>query len=140
MKPSPMFKIALFSAGIVALLAACSPAAGDPLKGTSWSLVDLNGTPAMKGMTVTAAFADGRVSGSGGCNSYGGAYEVNSDKLQIKEIVSTLMACADSEAMDQEAAFFSALGNAQKFRLTGGLLQILTSDGKTLTFAVGVAK
>lgn len=140
MKPFPIAKIALFAAGILALLAACSPVAGDPLKGTSWSLLEMNGRSALEGTTVTASFADGNVSGSGGCNSYGGAYKVNGDKLQIKELVSTLMACADTGVMDQEAAFLSALGNAQSFKLTGGQLQVVTADGQELTFAAGVPK
>ena len=80
------------------------------------------------------------VSGSGGCNSYGGAYEVDGGRLQVKQIISTLMACADTSVMDQEAAFLSALGNAQSFKLTSGELQIMTSDGKTLTFAAGPPK
>lgn len=138
MKPSPMFKIAFFAAGILTLLAACSTRAGDPLNGTSWALVNLNGKPSVEGTNVSAVFADGQISGSGGCNGYGGAYEVNGDKLQIQQVVSTLMACADSEAMDQEAAFFNALGEAQSFKLANGQLQIFTVDGQTLTFAAGM--
>jgi putative lipoprotein len=79
-------------------------------------------------------FADGQVSGSGGCNSYGGKYEVHGNKLTTSEIVSTMMACADQSTMDQEAAFLGALGRAETFKITNDKLEIATSDGKTMAF------
>jgi heat shock protein HslJ len=52
----------------------------------------------------------------------------------------TLMACTDPGVMDQESAFLGALGSAESFELSGGRLQIITSDGKTISFTPGTAK
>ncbi|MGE5251859.1 MAG: META domain-containing protein [Bacteroidota bacterium] len=127
------------SAALVFALSACGQGsgqpAGDPLNGTSWALASIDGAAALPNVTATAAFADGQVSGSGGCNSYGGSYTVNGDKIQIKQVVSTLMACADQGVMDQESAFVGALSKAKTFTITDGKLEIQTADGKTLAFS-----
>jgi heat shock protein HslJ len=123
------------AAVLVLVLTACG-AGGGSLDGTSWSLASIDGAATLSGVTATAEFKDGKITGSGGCNSYGGTYDVNGDKLQIKDVISTLMACTDPEGvMEQETLFLGSLENSESFKLTGDRLEILTSDGKTLTFA-----
>ncbi|NMB67709.1 MAG: META domain-containing protein [Chloroflexi bacterium] len=79
--------------------------AGDPLAGTGWILTELNGQPALADVSVTLEFADGRLGGSDGCNSYGGGYRVEDGRLIVgADMASTLMACAD-EIMQQASAF-----------------------------------
>ena len=83
---------------VLLLLAACGSlgGSGEPsLVGSVWTLTALNGQPPLPGTTITAEFgADGRVTGSSGCNDYPGPYEVDGNKLTFGErMVSTLMAC-----------------------------------------------
>jgi heat shock protein HslJ len=50
------------------------------LTGSKWRLVSFGRTgaesPAIDGPAITIVFDNGRVSGSGGCNSYSGTYKV----------------------------------------------------------------
>ena len=116
------------------LLSACGNIGGDPLNGTSWQLFSIGGVPPVAGTTVTLAFENGQVSGHSGCNSFGGEYRVSGDKLEFKQMMSTLMACADPAAMEQESIFMQALGDAQRFEVADGRLQIFRSGGDALTF------
>jgi heat shock protein HslJ len=112
MKRNVPFCFVLFAA--VMLLSACNPILSrDPLNGTSWSLGAIDETPTLQGILVTLAFADGQVSGSSGCNSYGGSYKVNGEKITIRSLVSTLMACQDMDIMEQEQTYMQYLQNAQ---------------------------
>lgn len=82
---------------------------------------------------VTAVFgADGRLSGKGGCNSYGAEYTVDGDQLTIGQAISTLMACADADVMAQETAYYQALSRAATFRIDGDTLEIRDADGALL--------
>jgi heat shock protein HslJ len=117
------------------LLGACGGGTSkDPLKGTSWALTAIDGTPPAEGSTLTVQFTDGQISGSSGCNSYGGLYEVKGDSITTDSIVMTLMACVDSGVMEQEQTFLQYLQDAQTFKLSEGQLQVFRSDGKALTF------
>lgn len=106
----------------------------DPLAGTAWVLVKLNGELPVEGTVLTLSFTDGNLGGSAGCNSFGGAYKVSGDQLKTGEIASTLMACIDSGVMNQESLYLSLLGAAQTFTLSDSELRISSSDGGELVF------
>jgi heat shock protein HslJ len=118
------------------LLSACGAAsAGDPLDGTSWKLAATAGKPALPGTNVTIKFEDGQAGGEAGCNGYGGAYEVDGEKLSFRDVVSTLMLCtAPGGVMEQEAEFLGSLNEVERFELAGGQLQLFRADGEALTF------
>lgn len=121
----------------VFILAGCGlVSGGDLLDGTSWTLTDLAGSSLVEGISITAQFSDGQIGGSSGCNSYGGAYTVNGEKLETADLVSTLMACADTDAMDQEQAFLAYLQDLKTFEIDGNQLKIITADGAELIFAL----
>jgi heat shock protein HslJ len=120
---------------IVILMAACTAGSGnDPLAETSWKLVSINGVPVLKGTEPSVGFSDGKISGSSGCNTFGGSYKISGQKITTSSIAMTLMACADPGAMDQEQAFLGYLQDSPSFKLTAGQLQIIRSDGKALIF------
>lgn len=103
------------------------------LDGTAWVLVSLDGAPVVDGSEVTLQFgADNRVSGSGGCNSFGGPYLVDGDSIAFGMLASTLMACMDEDLMQQEAAFFQALNAVSSYAIEGNTLTLTTDDGATL--------
>lgn len=106
--------------------------AGDPLAGTSWILAQVNGQPALADVNVTLEFADGRLGGSDGCNSFGGGYQVEDGQLKVDpNMVSTLMACAD-EIMQQASAFSAVLLQSPAFQVEAGQLTLLGGDGAAL--------
>ena len=86
----------------------------------SWRLVAM-GEPASPGAVpqateLTAEFADGRISGSGGCNRFMGGYKTQGEQLTIEPLASTSMAC-EGNAMGQEAKYLKALQAAQRYEV-----------------------
>ena len=105
------------------------------LTNSQWKLVSYGKsgaeTPVVEGSSITLDFeAEGQVGGSGGCNSYGGKYETQDNNLTIRDIVSTLMACADEQVTQQEQRYFDALKTATRFEITEDKLTIWYGDGQ----------
>lgn len=125
--------ISLLMILLLACLSACA-GGGSGLDGTSWELVDLDGSSPAAGSTLTIAFTESGAGGSAGCNSYGGSYRVDGDAITFNGITSTLMACMEPGWMEQEAAFLSLLQDARSFTVKDGSLTITTEDGAALTF------
>ncbi|MGD8903934.1 MAG: transporter substrate-binding domain-containing protein, partial [Anaerolineae bacterium] len=111
---------------------------GDELLGTQWQVRSYYDPVATGGMAsplagtqLTAEFAEGRVNGSAGCNTYNADYTVDGDSLSIGPAATTRMFCEQPQgAMDQEAAYLAALQSASSFELGTEQLQILDADGQ----------
>ncbi len=96
---------------------------GHGLANTEWTLADNN--------AITIKFsAEGRVSGSGGCNSYGGDYKAHGHDLTFSPLISTKRACADETATRQEQEYFKALQAATGFAIDGDRLTIAHPGGE----------
>ena len=120
---------------VVIMLVACGWTGGDALNGTTWELYSIGKYSPIAGSKTTIQFDNGQVHGLGGCNQYGGEYQVSGNRLSFDKLYMTEMACMSPEGvMDQESTFLRFLGNAQRFEIMNGQLQILRSDGETLTF------
>ncbi len=103
-----------------------------PIVGTQWTLVSLNGAE-VTGSAPTLSFKeDGSLSGSGGCNRYGGSYTLTDGKLSAGPLFSTMMACSET-AMAQERAFLDGLEAATSARVEDGKL-ILEGENIRLVF------
>jgi len=105
------------------------------LTGTEWRLISFGPSGAeaslVAGTTVTLKFGeDGRASGSTGCNSYGGTYQVRGDNITFGRLISTRRACLDQNANQQEQRFLSALEAANRFRLSSDRLTILSDRAR----------
>ncbi len=106
------------------------------LAGTSWVVtVYNNGREAAVGplpeTELTAAFdAEGRVSGSAGCNSYTASFTTTPDGgISIGPAASTRKFCSAPEGiMDQETAFLAALASAATYQVRGDMLEMRTAD------------
>jgi heat shock protein HslJ len=90
------------------------------LTGKTWKLVrwgDRNNlkTP-LAGSEINAEFADGRISGSGGCNRYNAGYTIDGNMLSFTPGASTKMACAE-DIMNQEDQFLRALNGAKSYKI-----------------------
>jgi len=110
----------------------------DSLAGSKWQLTSINGTPIpvpTTSKTVTLEFdSEGQVNGSGGCNSFGGSYQVQGDSLSFGPIISTKMACVDETAMQQESQYFQILQGATKYSVAPEQLTIVGQGSDTLVF------
>ncbi len=75
-------------------------------------------------------FDHGKISGSDGCNRFGGSYTVEGSRLSVGEnMMSTMMACPN---MDQSMAFKTALKNAKVYENDGKTLTLLGEKGEVL--------
>jgi heat shock protein HslJ len=114
--------------------------AGSDLAGTQWMLESFGSAGTVESVQsdfpITLAFDDaGQAGGSGGCNTYGAAYQVQDGVLSFGPVNSTKRACADNAATQQEQRFFQALQAAGAFELSEDRLVITYGDGQeTLTF------
>lgn len=121
----------------MAMTGACSPkppappAAPPPaLEGTAWVLTSLGSTPA--GAQVTLRFDGDRANGTDGCNRYTVPVTRSGASLTLGGPgASTQMACPDP-VMAQAQAWMQALSSTRTYRVEGGSLQLLGSDGAVL--------
>ena len=131
------FGLVLVFAG--ALAAACGgddddDASGPALEGTEWTLV--SGVDAPEDAVPTLTLADGSANGFGGCNTFGGSYELDGDSITIGPLASTMMACEEAKSA-VEAAYLPALEAADAWAVENGEL-VLSSDGEeTLRYSAG---
>lgn len=105
----------------------------------SWLLIafaqDGEQTPVIEGTSITAVFdADGRIGGSGGCNSYGGTFSTAEGSLTLDGLFSTERACLGEGIMEQERAYFDALQAATRYSIARNALVIESGDGGQLIF------
>lgn len=95
-----------------------------------WVLVSLKGSYETIPTTmkeVFIQFAEDRVNGQSGCNNYFGGYTIDKNKLQFKELGSTMMACMD-ESMKVETKFHEMMKEVNQFKLENGNLQFYKDD------------
>ena len=115
-------RLAVLVATLVVLLAACSAPATPPggsvgprlgaLTGTTWRVVTVNGRVPVAGGKPTAIFTATQVTGSAGCNHYGGTYafDASTGAIVFREMGMTAMACAEPARNDFEMLFSQAMG------------------------------
>lgn len=72
---------------------------------------------------ITAQMTGSEIAGSSGCNSYSASVQVSGGQIEVGDIVSTLMACADP-VMDQEQAYLETLKSAVSFEVSGDVLTL----------------
>ncbi|HEX5810063.1 MAG TPA: META domain-containing protein [Anaerolineales bacterium] len=106
------------------------------LENTHWSLVSFGAPgaeqPLVEGSTITLMLAGGQAGGSGGCNSYGGTYQVDGNSITFSEITRTEMACLEEGVTEQEQRYFEALETASEYRVEGDQLHITYDGGNGL--------
>lgn len=122
---------------MVALGAGCGAGTEQPdLNGTSWRLTSwAEPDPIPASATITAEFAEDRVSGSAGINRYNAAVAAGSDgSFSVDQPVTTKMAGAE-DATAAEMAYLKRLQAATSYRIEGDTLVINDADGQSsLTF------
>ena len=116
-----------------------TPAPSVPLlESTAWRLstyVDSAGStrPVIAGTEIVATFRAGGVSGSAGCNTYSGSYQVSGSAISFSAISTTLRACGEPAGiMEQEQAYLAALGRTATFTVTSSALTFRAADGSVV--------
>ncbi len=95
------------------------------LQGPIWLLLELGtGRPVAAGVSITMRFANGRLTGSAGCNNYFASYlgSVPGD-LQIGPLGSTRRSCPEP-AMTEEAEFLARVGGVARYGYAFGRLRL----------------
>ena len=120
-----------------ALSSGCNASTKQPdLNGTAWQLTSwAEPKPIPASVTITAEFADDRVSGSAGINRYNAGVAAGSDgSFSIDQPVTTKMAGA-GDATVAEMAYLKRLQAATSYGVDGDTLVINDADGQpSLTF------
>ena len=104
------------------------------LEGTAWQLVDFAGKPLLLDYQPAMSFEDGRVGGNSSCNTYGGEYKVKGDNIEFGMLMSTMMACADNNAMKQEQEYLAFLSTIERWEMNNGQLFLFNPNGDALVF------
>ena len=114
---------------VLSAATACARGSGQ-LDGTRWRLIGWTISSLYPGdFTITAAFADGRISGRSGVNSYGGPCQVGpGDAFAVGQLESTLMA-GPEPAMRAERAYLMLLAEARSYRVADGTLTLYGAGG-----------
>jgi heat shock protein HslJ len=132
-------KIAVMILLVASLSTACSlnlTSTKDRLDSTRWVLVSMDGDADLIGNPPSAEFEDGKISGSTGCNSYQGSYQVQEDGLVMGPLVRTEMDCQDPKGvMEQEDRFLEILSSAESLTLNDGSL-LISGGGFQLDFRI----
>ena len=117
-----------FALGTTFLLGACAgggPATPGPtgrgLEHRTFLSTGLEGRSLVAGSTVRLAFENGQLSASAGCNSMGGPYRIEGDRLVAGQLATTEMGCAPA-LMEQDRWLAELLGGST-----------IALDGDTLT-------
>jgi putative lipoprotein len=127
-----MERIVLAASFMLALL---SPALAQAVKwdGATWLVEDIGRRGVIDNAQTTLRIdADGKVSGSTGCNRYFGKATLDGATLHFGPLATTYRACPPA-LMDQESKFLAALREARMAHLDAmGRLQITKARGETL--------
>lgn len=141
----------ILAVALLPVLSACGapnvPNNIESLGGTSWQLVSYGPTsaqqPAAPGVETSLVFgADGKVSGTLGCNGLSGDYTVSDQNVTFGALIVTKMACEEPQ-MTQENTALQVLTGTASFVITDDgtqMLEITSADGRsslTLTEITG---
>lgn len=108
------------------------------LQGVEWQLVQYGpldeqfGQPnfVVPGSGATLVFEADRVSGSTGCNRFGGPYTATAEVIQFGPLISTLAACTEEALNVQEQAILTTLDGMVPYQLTSNELRLSYDDGR----------
>ena len=100
-----------------------------------WTVVSVLYDDAIRSVVAdtepTARFsADGKISGTTGCNDFHGPYTLQGTQLHIGPLSAAKKACPSKDASDQEAGYLAALESAVLIEQAGPQLTLLNAKGQ----------
>ncbi|MDB5203864.1 MAG: hypothetical protein JWQ27_3273 [Ferruginibacter sp.] len=107
----------------------------DELLQSKWMVSEIDGeliAPSNDAKQANLLLANGRFSGSTGCNSMSGTYTLSGDHdIKFGAAMMTRMACAGPNT---EAKFMAAFNRINKWEISGDILMLFENKTKLLTF------
>lgn len=105
-----------------------------------WRLEELGGRPPVGAAgdatpSLRIERADGRASGSTGCNSFGGSVSVEGDRIDFGALATTRRACMGEGVMEQERRFTEALEAADRYAVVEGMLVLMRGEAVLARFS-----
>ncbi len=137
MKFSRCLAAMLLLAAALMTLASCQDI-GSPLEGFTWQLLQYGNVLDLKkpveGATVTAYFdsRDKMVSGTSGCNDYGGPYTVDHLTLTVAGPLNKTEKYCGAEQDALEIEYLNLLQKAERFELKNGQLTIFCGQDRLI--------
>ncbi len=114
----------------IMFLAACAGLGGNALADTAWELESLAGDGLIPITKITIEFTADEVSGSAGCNTYGGTYEASRGSLTLVDLYATEMGCLEPTGiLEQESTYLNTLRSVANYQIDGGRLVLLDGAG-----------
>ena len=115
----------------------CVPPVDEALENTYWKLIELDGKMVKapkdrKEAHMILKPGESRVNGNAGCNNFFGSYEVDGESLGFGQMGATMMACLDG--METEQAFLAALGNTDRYTISGLILSLYSGENLLAKF------
>ena len=123
--PAALLVIALLLIASVGCTRGDNALDGTQWRLAGWTLSSLN--PA--DFTITAKFADGRISGSSGVNSYSGPYRLGSSHAFAAGPLAGTEMAGPEPAMRAEGAYMTLLRQARSYELAEGRLTLFGEGG-----------
>lgn len=100
------------------------------LPGSAWKVITFAGQTPSADHPLTFEFDnEGNIAGDGSCNRFGGACQIEGDKIKVGPLRSTRRAC-EPEVMQQEHKFLAVLGTATAWSVEGDELVLTGSEGE----------
>ena len=100
-----------------------------------WSLKSLGGIDLVTDSTITLDLTSGTASGTAGCNTYSGAYELSGTSISIGPLATTRMACPEPPGvMDQENQYLTELQQVEAYSIQSDGLQMFGSASPVTLF------
>ncbi|MBP6840039.1 MAG: META domain-containing protein [Kofleriaceae bacterium] len=121
--------------------AAPTSASSDGVANTAWRVTGYADGTGVVASTHTARmtfkFADGKLTGHGVCNNFGGTYRQGGAAAVALSIDGvTELACGNApDGIEAEGAYVRALGKVARYRRSGATLELLAADGSVLVRA-----
>jgi heat shock protein HslJ len=130
MSRHPFLQSVVIATVALLALAGCAATAAPSLEGSQWRLSEWTlSSLAASDFNISAAFANGEISGRSGVNAYSGPVTLGADgSFAIGRLRSTLMA-GPEPAMRAESAYLTLLGQARTWKIANGKLTLYDAGG-----------
>ena len=97
------------------------------LNGTHWRILSIDGRDIVPGRGAELGFADGRVSGSAGCNRLTGGFTSDGHRLTVQQMAGTRMMC-EPALMAQETRLLELFRQSLAMRFDARGRMVLTGN------------
>ena len=112
--------------------AGCGGDTSGMITGAAWNVIEIDGSAtAARRPTITFG-AEDQVTGSGGCNTFRGAYRITGEGIDVGPVAATKMACAEAVVNQQETKFFGVLDQVSRFDVASGRLELYAGDRRVI--------